>query len=670
MAFLVVLAVGMVFLLNTDSFQNKLLKHATRMLSEKLQTKVVIDRVSIGLFSQDVNLYGLEVEDLQHRKMFQLDRLSVNVKLMALLHDEVRITDAAIEGVRAQLYKPSPDSAANYQFVIDAFKKDSTVSEPQETPVEKESKKKLSLHLSQLALSRISVTFNDQSYSLQNLKYKKGRQDRQTVTLTDVQRSWVSHTKKGVVDNRLSIGSLMLVEADGRRMAEVEGLHFVTDNHQPRKNKGKPKRGFFDAGHFDVEGALSADIHSIQRDSISASVTKCTVVDKGSGLSLKSLQAKMLIAQGVAHLSDVVIQLPNTQLKFSGATLQLPSKKHHRLLSFSTSPISGRVVLKDIARPFAPVLSGFTIPLALQVTFSGDAEQLNFRNVSVSTLDKKLTVSAQGGITGLKDKQQLAVRFHVDKMTAQAGIKERIISQFPVKKFLMKQLHNLGTIHYTGDISVLWKKETFKGWLTTVAGPVNVDFALDELNKYVFGTVRTDSFMLGKVIEMHDIGKVACKADFRFDISKPRTAKMRRQKGGKLPIGQVDAEVFEARYKKVRVRNIVTSIQSDGAVAAGNLTMKGSRVDVLCSFSFTNTSEMHKMKVKPGIRFHKLSEEFKAAKEEKKATVRAAKEDRKQQEADEKALRKQQKAEEKALRKQQKAEEKARRRQQKSGKNH
>jgi len=295
----------------------------------------------------------------------------------------------------------------------------------------------------------------------------------------------------------------------------------------------------------------------------------------------------------------------------------------------------------------------------LRVDFSGDAEQLTFKNVSVTTQDKKLTISADGGITGLKDKHELNVHFHVNKMTAQGGIKERIISQFPVKKFMMKQLHNLGTIHYTGDFNVLWKKETFQGLLNTTGGRINFNFALDELNKYVYGTARTDSFMLGRVMDMPDIGMIACKADFKFDISKPRTALMRKQKGGKLPIGQVNAEVYEAAYKKVKVRNIVANIKSDGAVAEGDLTMKGGRVDVLCSFSFTNTNEMKKTKIKPGIRFHKLSEEDKAARDERKQQKANEKALRKQQKADEKALRKQQKADEKALRKQQKADEKA-----------
>ena len=659
------LSVGAVFVLNTDAFQNKLLKRATQMLSDKLQTRVEIDSISIGLFSQDVNLYGLDVEDLQHRKMFQLDRLSVDVKLLPLLHNEVRITDASIDGIRAQLYKPKPDSAANYQFVIDAFKRDSLPRKDEQTKEEKD-KKKLTLNLSKMSLSNIDVVYNDQKYKLQSLQYRKHGSDQHTATITGLHRSWVSHTKKGDVDNRLTIGHLLLTVDDAQRKVETDDIHFVTDNHLPRKNAGKPKRGAFDAGHFDIEAALKADVNSIQGDSIVATITQCRAHDKGSGLMLKSLTTKLLVTKGVAHLSDVVIQLPNSQLKFAQATLQLPSKKLERPLEFSTSPISGRVLLKDIARPFAPVLSNFSIPLSLRVNFSGDAEQLRFQNVSVGTLDNKLAISANGNITGLKDKYKLAVRFHVGKMTAKGGIKERIISQFPVKKFMMKQLHNLGTINYTGDFSVLYKKESFQGLLNTAAGRVNFNFSLDELNKYVYGTARTDSFMLGKVMDMPDIGMIACKANFKFDISKPRTAKMRQQKGGKLPIGQVDAEVYEAKYKKVKVRNIVASMQSDGAVADGNITMKGGRVDVLCGFSFTNTNEMRKTKIKPGLKFHGLSEERKAAKEERKqqkaeqkAAKRAEKEEKKAAKAEEKAARKAAKAEAKAAKKAAKAEAKA-----------
>ena len=121
--FILLLLVVAAILLNTQAVQNKLLGIATEKLEEKLQTRVKIDDVSINVFNQDVNLKGLEVEDLQHRKMLALDKLSLDIDVMKLLANTLVISKAEIEGVRARLYKPE-DGPANYQFVIDAFKKD------------------------------------------------------------------------------------------------------------------------------------------------------------------------------------------------------------------------------------------------------------------------------------------------------------------------------------------------------------------------------------------------------------------------------------------------------------------------------------------------------------------------------------------------------------------
>jgi hypothetical protein len=439
----------------------------------------------------------------------------------------------------------------------------------------------------------------------------------------------------------------------------IDNFCYQTDNHKPRKNTNKPKRGAFDVGHFDVLAKLDIQVDTVGKDTLVARVTSGVAEDRGSGLLIKELLLKLHANKRMAHLSDVSIKLPNTSLAIAGADIQLPSKKEKRPLAFSTSQIKGRVVLKDIAQTFAPVLKKFSLPLQLQTQMSGNDNELRFRNVSVSTTDKKLTVAATGRISNLKDKYALRVHFDVHKLLTEGVYAEHVINQFDVKKFMMKQLHALGRFTYQGHFDVLWKKEQFAGVLNTVPGKLNVHLTLDELSKYILGSVRTDSFELGKAMDMPDLGKIACKADFKFDISKPRTAQMRKVKGGKLPIGSVQADVQEGSFKKIKVRNIVAELESDGAVATGNITVKGKRVDVLCGFSFTNTNEMKKTKIKPGIRFHKMSDEDKAKRDEKRAAKKeakaAAKEERRAARAEEKAL----KAEEKAARKAAKAEEKA-----------
>ena len=654
---------------HTDAVQERLVQKSTELLSDYLQTSVRIEKATVSFIDQGVRLYGVEIDDQQQRKMFQMEELGVDLKLLPLLRKEVSISQAKIRGLEARLYKPATDndSVANFQFVVDAFK---SKKKPQRDSLATDStqkRKPMTIDVRNLSLEDIKVCYNDtMKAELGSLRYKKNSKGVQTAEVYDLTTSFVKHTKKGPVDTRVSVGVLSATDGDGKRLVTIDNLIYQTDNHQPRKNTGKPKRGAFDVGHFDVLAQLNIQIDSIGKDTLVAQVTNGMASDRGSGLLLTELHLKVNANKRTAHLSDILVKMAHTSLNIASADIQLPSKKEQRPLAFSTSQIEGRVLLKDIAQPFAPVLKKFSLPLKLQTQMSGNDNELRFRNVSVSTTDKKLTIAASGRISNLKDKYALRVHFDVHKMATDGAYAERVINQFDVKKFMMKQLNALGHFTYQGHFDVLWKKEQFAGVLNTVPGKLNVQLTLDELNKYVLGTVRTDSFELGKAMDMPDLGKITCKADFKFDISKPRTAQMRKVKGGKLPIGSVQADVAEGSYKKIKVHNLIAELESDGAVATGNITVKGKRVDVLCGFSFTNTNEMKKTKIKPGIRFHKMSDEDKAKRDEEravKAEAKAvAKAERRAARAEAKALKAQQKAERKALKaeeKAQKAEEKA-----------
>ena len=166
-------------------------------------------------------------------------------------------------------------------------------------------------------------------------------------------------------------------------------------------------------------------------------------------------------------------------------------------------------------------------------------------------------------------------------------------------------------------------------------------------------------------MNMPKIGDLACSAQFNIDISKPRTAQMRQLKGGKLPIGTVAAKIDDCSYKKKHVRNLSVTIESDGAEAVGELVHTGKLIDLNCSFSFTDTDAMHKIKIMaPGVKLHKKTEAEKqeaAAKKAKKAAEKAKKKVeelalKEQKKAEKQALKEQKKAEKQALKEQKKAE--------------
>lgn len=659
----VVLLATAFYVFHTSWFQDNMKERAVELLSDKLQTNIQLEHVGVDLMTFDAKLEGLKVEDRQQRKMLVLDKLQVDFNVLSyIFRHEIYVREASIRGLEANLLQENPDSAANFQFVIDAFKRDST---QQATP-KKNKKQKLTFNVKKVTLESIDVRFNDKRAQLGRLVYKKNSNGREVAEIYELRSQWVSKSKKGPVDNKLRVKVIDMLDTRQGKKLTIDSLCFTTNNHKPRVNVGKPKHGAFDAGHLNVVAQMYLNVEHLAKDSFVAVVTNGQAIDRGSGLDVHKLNFRVAGNKHRLHLTGVTVALANTVLKFDEGDVLLPSKKEGRRLSYSTSMITGRTQLRDISKPFAPVLSKFTLPLNLQTRMSGDDDNTQFRSVTVYTDDKQLTIHAGGSISGLKDKYKLHVHFNVSRMTALGGSKEKIINQFTVKKFMMKQLHNLGRIDYTGYFDVVWKRETFVGRLSTAVGDMNFQFSLDEKNKYVTGIARTDSLELGKAMDMPEIGKVAAEATFQFDISKPRTALMRKRLGGKLPIGRVDAQVHEASYRFVKTHNTEVHITSDGAVAQGQVNMRGRYIDVVCSFSFTNTNDMKKIKIKPGLKFHKASDADKVAREERKAQLKMIREARKAARAENKAAKKeakaiikQQKAAEKAAEKERKAAEKA-----------
>ena len=696
LAVVIILLGATLVALNNKSLQQKLLNDVVEELRKKLDTKVEIDSISINMFNLDLNLYGIKIDDRQQREMLRVEKISANLVLMKLLQQKIVIEQAELIGAKALLLKPSKEEPANYQFVIDAFKKPK--DKTKEEKKKKEPKSKMEFDISALSLKDIRVKHNELDIYLENASYENGWVKGQTIKIDsvtlvcdttfkaglkpfsaslgslklegdleqqvfkadvyDVSYKWQSLWKKRniMVDNQASVDHLTVQANHGRYSATVKQAHYKNDNHLPRKNTGKPKRGFFDAKHLDVIADFHVVLDSISKNGITGHLNEFTAKDSITGIDIRKLQAKFKYVKDKIDLRDITVQQKSTVLNVTSGEIVLPSKKEGREFSYSTGVITGTAYLKDISRTFAPVLKNFTMPLNLSLTMKGTADAIHFRNVKVSSNDKKLQLAATGGITDLKDKYKLHVRFDVSNMTAKTGIAEKIINQFATKKLMMNQLNNLGNINYTGSFDVLYKKEIFRGLMKTAAGSLNFEFALDELNKYVNGKVSSKNLELGKVMNIKDMGPMDASADFTIDISKPRTAQMRKKKGGKLPIGFFNATVNDVSYMGIHIRHLTATLNSDGAVATGDVYQSGRIRDLFFSYSFTDTDNMQKMKMsKPSIRFHKETEEYKAERAERKAQKKLDKQAKKAQKEQEKQLKKQQKEKEK-LKKQQEEE--------------
>ena len=324
----VVLVVGGVVLVNSKAFQQRVLRQATEMLSEKLQTTVKIDSIDIRFVQQQVRLYGVHVADHQQRPMLTIGQAGLDVDIREILGNKVVIENVEMSDASALLIKPKGEPG-NFQFVIDAFAK-KPKAKPDTTTIAPKNKKKMEFHIHKVKLSDISIKYNDAQVYLERADIK----GRESIFLTAAQ------------------------------------LRVTTDNHKPRKNAGKPKRGYFDAGHLDIISQLKMEINATDKDTIRAELTHLEAVDSITGIDIRDINTKIKMAKKQLWVSDVNVQQKQTTLHIDSAHICLPSKKDSVALSYRTGRITGTAYLKDISRAFAPVLSKFTLPLNLSLTMS------------------------------------------------------------------------------------------------------------------------------------------------------------------------------------------------------------------------------------------------------------------------------------------------------------
>ena len=89
-------------------------------LSDKLNTKVTVSRVDLGFLNR-ILVDDINIDDQQGKKLLHVPRASVSFKLPSILQGKFSIQTAQIFGLKANLYRETPASSPNYQFIIDAF---------------------------------------------------------------------------------------------------------------------------------------------------------------------------------------------------------------------------------------------------------------------------------------------------------------------------------------------------------------------------------------------------------------------------------------------------------------------------------------------------------------------------------------------------------------------
>ncbi|MBQ9559775.1 MAG: translocation/assembly module TamB domain-containing protein [Bacteroidaceae bacterium] len=120
-----------------------------RLLERTLGTEVSVGRVSLS-WSGRIVADNLTVWDQRGRKMLRVARMGATLSLRDLIDQRIRIANAQLFGLHADLYRECPECPPNFQFLIDAFaSKDTTRHTP------------LDLRITQLLVRRGDIRWGD-----------------------------------------------------------------------------------------------------------------------------------------------------------------------------------------------------------------------------------------------------------------------------------------------------------------------------------------------------------------------------------------------------------------------------------------------------------------------------------------------------------------------------
>lgn len=143
--------IGIYVLLSLPPIRKGIANRAEVLLSELLKTEVKVGSVNIGLLNS-ITIDDVSVSDLNNREIMKISRIAATISLRDLLNEKITVEGAQLFGLSASLYKHTPQSTGNWEFIIKALKSE-----------EKDEDKKINLRINTLIVRHANIKYDVES---------------------------------------------------------------------------------------------------------------------------------------------------------------------------------------------------------------------------------------------------------------------------------------------------------------------------------------------------------------------------------------------------------------------------------------------------------------------------------------------------------------------------
>lgn len=109
-------------ILKFPAIQNYIVSKAATFVSDKTQTIVSLGSVNIG-FPKSIILEKLYLNDKNKDTLIFLERLAIDVDMLALISKKISVSSLTIKGANANIYRSEKSGNFNFNFLIEAFAK-------------------------------------------------------------------------------------------------------------------------------------------------------------------------------------------------------------------------------------------------------------------------------------------------------------------------------------------------------------------------------------------------------------------------------------------------------------------------------------------------------------------------------------------------------------------
>lgn len=145
--------IGLIFVfVQSPTGQDFLAKQAVSYLRKKLGTPVVIDKVRFNI-PDWITLEGVYVPDLKKDTLLYGKRLFVDLDMLGLLSNSVKLNQIELEGMRVKINRTLPDTTFNFNYILDAFMSKEVDTTSSSDPFD--------ISLKRVKLNNVKITYKD-----------------------------------------------------------------------------------------------------------------------------------------------------------------------------------------------------------------------------------------------------------------------------------------------------------------------------------------------------------------------------------------------------------------------------------------------------------------------------------------------------------------------------